>query len=73
MRSFEDKKMKTYAPISRPLSNDGSRVKVEILQREVAFDIVREVFVFLSTEKRKKMRLIAKDMDALVPLFFTPN
>ena len=48
------KKKKTYAPISRPLSYDGSRVKVEILQREVAFDIVREVFVFLSTEKRKK-------------------
>ena len=67
LRSFKEKK--TYAPISRPLSYDGSRVKVEILQREVAFDIVREVFVFLSTEKRKKMRLIAKDMDALVPLF----
>ena len=43
--------MTTYAPISCPLSNDGSRVEVEILQREVAFDIVREVFVFLSTEK----------------------
>ena len=41
----------TYAPISGALPDDRSRVKVEILQRKVAFDIVREVFVFLSTEK----------------------
>ena len=51
MRSFEE--MITYAPISGALSDDGSGVEVEILQREVAFDIVREVFVFLSTEKGK--------------------
>ena len=47
--SFEEKI--TYAPISGALPDDRSRVKVEILQRKVAFDIVREVFVFLSTEK----------------------
>ena len=42
----------TYAPISCALSDDGSGVKVQVLQREVAFDIVREVFVFLSTENK---------------------
>ena len=54
MRSFEEMKMITYAPISGALSDDGSGVEVEILQREVAFDIVREVFVFLSTENNSK-------------------
>ena len=44
----------TYPPISCAFSNDGSRVKVEVLKREVAFDIVREVFVFLSTEKKER-------------------
>ena len=39
----------THPPISSALSNDGSRVEVQVLQVEVAFDIVREVFVFLST------------------------
>ena len=48
----------TYPPISCAFSNDGSRIKVEVLKGEVAFDIVCEVFVFLSTEKRKKNELI---------------
>ena len=39
----------THPPISSALSNNGSRVEVQVLQVEVAFDIVREVFVFLST------------------------
>ena len=44
----------TYPPISCAFSNDGSGVEVEVLEREVAFDIVSEVFVFLSTGKGKK-------------------
>ena len=69
MRSFEEKNMITYAPISCALSDDGSGVKVEILQREVAFDIVCEVFVFLSTEKLK-ISLKAKDIDVMASLFY---
>ena len=51
---FWRKEKKTYAPIAGALSDDGRGVEVEILQREVAFDIVREVFVFLSTENNSK-------------------
>lgn len=37
-------------PISWALPDDGSRVKVKVVQREVAFDIIGKVFVFLHTE-----------------------
>ena len=54
----------TYPPICCAFSDDGSGVKVEVLKREVAFDIVREVFVFLSTET--KLELVNSNVNVLL-------
>ena len=62
----------TYAPISCALSDDSSGVKVQVLQREVAFDIVREVFVFLSTENKWEIRFISLGHGCFGTLVCTP-
>ena len=43
----------TYTPVTGPLPDDGGRVKVQVVKREVTFDIIGKVFIFLRTEKEK--------------------